>query len=112
MSFKNLPLPQSWKRRLWIVPPLLVGALAIVAAPMIKSKPTQVAPVERAVKVRVRLLLDYISTHEKNLHDSLEDFSAFSHLPHRVVRFRRSWPRGRWSRLLVLAKSEAPLTTE
>jgi rubrerythrin len=29
---------------------------------------------ERADKVRVRLLLDYVSTHEKNLHDSLEEF--------------------------------------
>ena len=29
---------------------------------------------DRAPKERVKLLLDYMSTHEKNLHDSLEDF--------------------------------------
>lgn len=52
MQIKNLPVSATWKRRLWIVPPLVIGALAIVAAPMIKSKPAQVAPQERAVKVR------------------------------------------------------------
>lgn len=45
-------LPAAWKRRLLILPPLIVGLAAIGLAPMIRSKPAQVAPVERAVKVR------------------------------------------------------------
>lgn len=38
--------------KLWIVPPLVLGAAAIAFAPMIKSKPPQVPAVERAAKVR------------------------------------------------------------
>lgn len=45
-------LSAAWKRKLWFLPPLLVGVAAIALAPMIKSKPAQVDPVERAVKVR------------------------------------------------------------
>ena len=40
------------------------------------------------------------------LHDRAVDLGALDQVPHRVVEFRRSWPRGRWSRLLVLSKSE------
>ncbi len=40
------------------------------------------------------------------LHDRFTDFSELGDTPHRVVDFLGSWPRGRWSRLLVLAKNE------
>jgi hypothetical protein len=43
------------------------------------------------------------------LHDRFEDFSELGDTPYRVVEFRSSWPRGWWSRLLVLAKDEAML---
>ncbi len=43
------------------------------------------------------------------LHDRFEDFSALSDVPHRVVKFRRSWPPERWTRMLVLSKSEEML---
>lgn len=52
MQIKNLAVSMAWKRRLWIVPPLVIGVLAVVAAPLIKNKPAQVVPQERAVKVR------------------------------------------------------------
>ncbi|NQU59251.1 MAG: efflux RND transporter periplasmic adaptor subunit [Rhodospirillales bacterium] len=39
-------------RKLWIVPPLLIGVAAILLAPMLKSKPAQVEVQERATKVR------------------------------------------------------------
>ena len=40
------------------------------------------------------------------LHDQFEDFSVLDGTPHRVVEFRRSWPPERWTRMLVLSKSE------
>ena len=43
------------------------------------------------------------------LHDRFVDFAGLSDVPHRVVEFRRSWPRERWSRMLVLSKSEEAL---
>ena len=41
-----------WKRRLLIIPPLLIGVAAIVLSPLMKSKPQETQSVERAVKVR------------------------------------------------------------
>jgi hypothetical protein len=43
------------------------------------------------------------------LHDRFEDFSELGDTPYRVVEFLGSWPRGRWSRILVLAKNEETL---
>ncbi len=43
------------------------------------------------------------------LHDRFDDLGVVEHLPHRIVSARQSWPRGRWCRLLVLAKDEAVL---
>ena len=43
---------QVWKRRLLIIPPILIGVAAIFLAPLIKSKPQQIEAVERAAKVR------------------------------------------------------------
>lgn len=40
------------------------------------------------------------------LHDRFQDLSVVEGVPHRVVVADQSWPRGRSSRLLVLAKSE------
>ncbi|MCP4201980.1 MAG: hypothetical protein GY769_08610 [bacterium] len=40
------------------------------------------------------------------LHDRFSDFSELGNTPHRVVEFLGSWPRGRWSRIVVLAKDE------
>lgn len=40
------------------------------------------------------------------LHDRFADLGALDRLPHRVMEFRRSWPHGRRSRLLVLSPSE------
>ncbi len=40
------------------------------------------------------------------LHDRFEDFSALEGIPHRVVEFRRSWPPERWTRMLVLGKTD------
>ncbi len=37
------------------------------------------------------------------LHDRFHDFSELGDTPHRVVSFRRSWPRRRTTRMLVLA---------
>ena len=45
------------------------------------------------------------------LHDRFTDLDALSHVPHRVVEMRRSWPRGKTSRLLVLGKTEEALQT-
>ena len=44
------------------------------------------------------------------LHDKFEDFSELGETPYRVFEFRRSWPRNRTTRMLVLAKSEELLT--
>lgn len=46
------------------------------------------------------------------LHDRFEDLSVLGGLPHRVVTFRQSWPRGRTCRLLVLGKREEGLGSE
>lgn len=43
------------------------------------------------------------------LHDRFTDFSVVEKVPHRVVEFQKSWPRDRWARLLVLAKTEEAL---
>ncbi len=43
------------------------------------------------------------------LHPRFTDYDALSDLPHRIVKFRRSWPRDRWSEMLVLAKSPEAL---
>lgn len=40
------------KRELLILPPLLIGVIAILVAPVFKDKPTQVEPLEFATKVR------------------------------------------------------------
>lgn len=40
------------------------------------------------------------------LHDRFEDFSELDGTPYRVVDFLGSWPRGRWSRIAVISKSE------
>jgi hypothetical protein len=42
----------TWSRRLLIVPPILIGAAAILFSPQIKSGPQTTEPVERATKVR------------------------------------------------------------
>ncbi len=46
------------------------------------------------------------------LHDRFEDFSELGNTPYRVVEFQGSWPRGRWSRILVLAKNEDMLSNK
>lgn len=39
------------------------------------------------------------------LHDRFDNFAALDgRVPYEVLDFRRSWPRGRWSKLLVMAK--------
>lgn len=43
------------------------------------------------------------------LHDRFTDYDGLRHLPHRIVEFRRSWPRDRTSKMLILAKNEAAL---
>lgn len=43
------------------------------------------------------------------LHDRFSDLGVLGQLPHRVLEFRWAWPRGRWGRLLVLAKDPAAL---
>ena len=40
------------------------------------------------------------------LHDRFDKLEVLDRVPHRVVDFRRSWPRGRTTRMLLLAKSE------
>ena len=41
-----------WKRRFWIIPPILIGVAAVALSPLIKSKPQEIQITERAVKVR------------------------------------------------------------
>jgi RND family efflux transporter MFP subunit len=41
-----------WTRRMWILPPLLIGVAALILAPQLKRGPQTEAVVERAVKVR------------------------------------------------------------
>ena len=43
------------------------------------------------------------------LHDHFDNLAALAGVPHRIEGFRKSWPRGRSSRILVLAKNEAAL---
>ena len=43
------------------------------------------------------------------LHPQFESYELFDDLPHRIVEFRRSWPRGRKSEMLVLARTEEAL---
>ena len=45
------------------------------------------------------------------LHDRFVDFDALAGVPHKIVTFRRSWPRERWSKMLVLCKSASLLET-
>lgn len=47
---------QVWKRRLLIIPPVLVGVAAIFLSPLIKSKPQEAPVVERAAKVRAIII--------------------------------------------------------
>ena len=44
------------------------------------------------------------------LHQRVTDLADLADVPHRVVEFRRSWPRDKWSRMVVLSKSEEALT--
>lgn len=41
-----------WKRRIWIIPPILIGVAVIILSPLIKKTPQEVQVVERAIKVR------------------------------------------------------------
>ena len=43
------------------------------------------------------------------LHPHFEDHDLFADHPHRIARFRRSWPRGRRSEMLILARTEEAL---
>ncbi len=43
------------------------------------------------------------------LHPQFEDYHLFDDLPHSIVEFRRSWPRGRRSEMLILARTEEAL---
>lgn len=52
MSVTGSFLSQAWKRRLLIVPPILIGVAAIFLSPLIKSKPQETDVVERPAKVR------------------------------------------------------------
>lgn len=52
MSANGGFISHAWKRRLLIIPPILVGVAAIFLSPLIKSKPQETEVVERAVKVR------------------------------------------------------------
>ncbi|MHA1597870.1 MAG: efflux RND transporter periplasmic adaptor subunit [Alphaproteobacteria bacterium] len=45
-------IKKMWSRKLWIIPPILIGIAAIVLAPLIKSGPQETEVTERAVKVR------------------------------------------------------------
>jgi hypothetical protein len=40
------------------------------------------------------------------LHDRFERFEKLDSVPYKVLKFRKSWPRDRWSRLLVLSRDE------
>jgi len=44
---------KKWIRRLWFVPPVVIGVVAVLLAPNLSSPPKKVEPKERAVKVRV-----------------------------------------------------------
>ena len=44
------------------------------------------------------------------LHDRFKNFDELGNVPNRVVDFRRSWSRGRTTRMLILAKAEEMLT--
>ena len=46
-------MTQSWKKRLLIIPPIVLGALAIQFAPQLKSEPDKSSAAEKATKVRV-----------------------------------------------------------
>lgn len=46
------------------------------------------------------------------LHDRAKDYDVLREVPHRIVEFQRSWPRERWSRMLVLAKTEEALSPQ
>ncbi|PCI37896.1 MAG: hypothetical protein COB46_12655 [Rhodospirillaceae bacterium] len=52
MDTKTGLLAKVSKRRLMIIPPLLIGVAAIVLAPMIKSKPQKMVVAERVTQVR------------------------------------------------------------
>lgn len=52
MGTKSSFFSQVWKRRLQIIPPILIGVAAIFLAPLIKSKPQQMEVVEPTTKVR------------------------------------------------------------
>lgn len=52
MSANGGFLSLAWKRRLLIVPPILIGVAAIFLSPLIKSKPQEIEVVERPAKVR------------------------------------------------------------
>ena len=39
------------------------------------------------------------------LHDRFDNLDVLRDLPHRIVEFRRSWPRGRTTRMLLLSRS-------
>ena len=43
------------------------------------------------------------------LHDRFDNLAALAGVPHRIEEFRWCWPRGRSSRMLVLAKNESAL---
>ncbi len=45
------------------------------------------------------------------LHDRFTDYDALKRVPHKIVSFRRSWPRDRWSKLLVMSKTASLLET-
>lgn len=40
------------------------------------------------------------------LHDRFKGAAELERLPHRIVEFRRSWPRERWTNMVVIAKNE------
>ncbi len=46
------------------------------------------------------------------LHERLDDLSCVQDLPHAIVHARQSWPRGRWCRMLVLARSQSVLDAQ
>ena len=52
MGLIDMILRRRPTRRLWIVPPLLVGVLAVLLAPQLKREPPMEPTVERAVKAR------------------------------------------------------------
>ncbi len=45
------------------------------------------------------------------LHPRYKGSAELDRLPHRMLTFRRSWPRERWSQMVVLAKTEEALAT-